>query len=112
MRHLCCAGFALAALGAASIANAADDLSIKQGGQMIVAFKDDMATLDPAIGYDWQNWSIIKSLYSRLMDYEPGTTTLRPDLAEVLRCFAGRSDLYLQAPPRREIPQRARADGG
>jgi len=49
---------------------------------MTVAFKDDMATLDPAIGYDWQNWSIIKSLYSRLMDYEPGTTNLRPDLAE------------------------------
>ncbi len=79
MRHLCYAGLALAALGLGSFANADD---IKQGGQMVVAFKDDMATLDPAIGYDWQNWSIIKSLYSRLMDYEPGTTTLRPDLAE------------------------------
>ena len=54
----------------------------KQGGQMVVSFKDDMATLDPAIGYDWQNWSIIKSLYSRLMDYKPGTTELIPDLAE------------------------------
>ena len=27
-------------------------------------------TLDPAIGYDWVNWSMIKSLYSRLMDYD------------------------------------------
>ena len=27
----------------------------KQGGQMIVAYKDDISTLDPQIGYDWQN---------------------------------------------------------
>ena len=47
------------------------------GGKMIVTFKDDAATLDPAIGYDWQNWSMIKSLFDGLMDYEPGTTTLR-----------------------------------
>jgi hypothetical protein len=30
---------------------------------MIVTYKDDVATLDPAIGYDWQNWSMIKSLF-------------------------------------------------
>jgi ABC-type transport system substrate-binding protein len=55
---------------------------VKQGGQMIVTFKDDMATLDPAIGYDWTNWSIIKSVFDGLMDYKPGTTELVPDLAE------------------------------
>ena len=49
---------------------------------MIVTYKDDVSTLDPAIGYDWQNWSMIKSLFDGLMDYEPGTTTLKPDLAE------------------------------
>ena len=54
----------------------------KHGGNMIVTYKDDMATLDPAIGYDWQNWSMIKSVFDGLMDYEPGTTTLRPGLAE------------------------------
>ncbi|HVX81315.1 MAG TPA: ABC transporter substrate-binding protein [Devosiaceae bacterium] len=53
----------------------------KQGGTMTVTYKDDVSTLDPAIGYDWQNWSMIKSLYSRLMDYKPGTTELTPDLA-------------------------------
>ncbi len=58
---------------------AADE--IKQGGQMIVTYKDDVSTLDPAIGYDWQNWSIIKSLFNGLMDYKPGTTELVPDLA-------------------------------
>ena len=52
------------------------------GGQMVVTYKDDIITLDPAIGYDWQNWSMIKSLFDGLMDYEPGTATLRTDLAE------------------------------
>jgi len=79
MKTMLWAGVGVFALLAAA-PTLADD--IKQGGEMTVAFKDDMATLDPAIGYDWQNWSIIKSLYSRLMDYEPGTTNLRPDLAE------------------------------
>ncbi len=49
---------------------------------MIVTYQDDVATLDPAIGYDWQNWSMIKSLFDGLMGYEPGTTTLRNELAE------------------------------
>jgi peptide/nickel transport system substrate-binding protein len=55
---------------------------IKQGGAMVVTYKDDVVTLDPAIGYDWQNWSIIKSIFSGLMDYLPGTTDLTPNLAE------------------------------
>ncbi|WP_119460974.1 ABC transporter substrate-binding protein [Rhodospirillaceae bacterium SYSU D60014] len=54
----------------------------KPGGEMIVTYKDDVSTLDPAIGYDWQNWSMIKSLFDGLMDYKPGTTELMPDLAE------------------------------
>ncbi len=52
------------------------------GGSMIVTYKDDVSTLDPAIGYDWQNWSMIKSLFDSLMDYKPGTTELVNDLAE------------------------------
>ena len=76
MRLLLAGALALA-LAAPAYADA-----IKQGGTMTVTFKDDMATLDPAIGYDWQNWSIIKLLFSRLMDYQPGTTNLAPDLAE------------------------------
>ncbi len=52
------------------------------GGSITVTYKDDVATLDPAIGYDWQNWSMIKSLFDGLMDYAPGTTDLRPGLAE------------------------------
>ena len=59
----------------------AQDMPAK-GGDIVVTYKDDITTLDPAIGYDWVNWSMIKSLYSRLMDYEPGTANLVPSLAE------------------------------
>lgn len=71
------------ALGVASAtAQETLDPKAKQGGAITITYKDDVATLDPAIGYDWQNWSMIKSLFDGLMDYEPGTTTLRPELAE------------------------------
>ena len=71
------------ALGMASAsAQETLDPKAKQGGAITITYKDDVATLDPAIGYDWQNWSMIKSLFDGLMDYEPGTTKLRPELAE------------------------------
>jgi len=71
-------------LGMASTNAQAEQLdpNAKPGGEIVITYKDDVATLDPAIGYDWQNWSMIKSLFDGLMDYEAGTTTLRPDLAE------------------------------
>jgi len=72
-----------AALGIAAVqAPVAAAGQPKQGGSMVVTYKDDISTLDPAIGYDWQNWSMIKSLFDGLMDYKPGTTELIPDLAE------------------------------
>ncbi len=58
------------------------DPNAKAGGSIVITYKDDVATLDPAIGYDWQNWSMIKSIFDGLMDYAPGTTELRPGLAE------------------------------
>lgn len=58
------------------------DPNAKSGGNIVITYKDDVATLDPAIGYDWQNWSMIKSIFDGLMDYEPGSTNLRPGLAE------------------------------
>jgi ABC-type transport system substrate-binding protein len=78
MKKLLLAGVAALALAVAAPALAQDP----QGGEIVVTYKDDVATLDPAIGYDWQNWSMIKSLFDGLMDYEPGTSTLRTDLAE------------------------------
>ncbi len=67
---------------ALAIAAPAMAQSPKQGGAIVVTYKDDIVTLDPAIGYDWVNWSMIKSLFSRLMDYKPGTAELTPSLAE------------------------------
>jgi ABC-type transport system substrate-binding protein len=58
------------------------DPNAQSGGSIVITYKDDVATLDPAIGYDWQNWSMIKSIFDGLMDYAPGTTELRPGLAE------------------------------
>ena len=71
------AGAALIATGAL----AEVDQDAPQGGDMVVTYQDDVATLDPAIGYDWQNWSMIKSLFDGLKGYEPGTTVLRNELA-------------------------------
>lgn len=71
------AGLALAAGGAFAQVNE----DAPQGGEMVVTYQDDVATLDPAIGCDWQNWSMIKSLFDGLMRYEPDTTTLRNELA-------------------------------
>ncbi|RWB01348.1 MAG: ABC transporter substrate-binding protein [Mesorhizobium sp.] len=78
------AASALALMLGVTSARAEDavDPNAKQGGEIIATYKDDVTTLDPAIGYDWQNWSMIKSLFDGLMDYEPGTTNLKPDLAE------------------------------
>jgi ABC-type transport system substrate-binding protein len=69
-------------IAAMTIAAAPAFAEVKQGGEMTVTFKDDLITLDPAIGYDWKNWSVIKSVFDGLMDYKPGTTELVPDLAE------------------------------
>ncbi len=76
------------ALFAATVAMLAAGLSPswaetpKQGGAGVVTFSNDLTTLDPQVGYDWQNWSVIKSIFDGLMDYKPGTTELEPDLAE------------------------------
>ena len=44
------------------------------GGVLTQGFKDDLATLDPAIGYDWDNWPAEKMVFDGLLDYNEGTT--------------------------------------
>jgi len=78
-RLLVTAAAALALVAAAPFAVAQ---APKQGGAAVVTFNNDLTTLDPHVGYDWQNWSVIKSIFDGLMDYKPGTTELEPDLAE------------------------------
>jgi peptide/nickel transport system substrate-binding protein/oligopeptide transport system substrate-binding protein len=78
---------ALAACGGATPAaptqTSGDATTPQKGGALIVAYKDDLATLDPAIGYDWTNWPTIKLVFDGLLDYDTGTT-LMPRLAEAL----------------------------
>jgi oligopeptide transport system substrate-binding protein len=78
MKRIFLSAVAAIALFAATPASA----DPKQGGGAVITFNNDLTTLDPAIGYDWQNWSVIKSIFDGLMDYKPGTTELVPDLAE------------------------------
>src|SRR6202522_2680206 len=75
------AAMALVLSGGLTTFARADDAAT-QGGTIVVTYQDDMATLDPAIGYDWQNWSMINSLFSRLVDYTFGTTEIVPSLAD------------------------------
>lgn len=82
MKQLLASTALLAALALPAAAEYQPDPNATPGGMITVTYKDDVATLDPAIGYDWQNWSMIKSLFDGLMDYVPGTTELRPGLAE------------------------------
>jgi peptide/nickel transport system substrate-binding protein/oligopeptide transport system substrate-binding protein len=77
-RYLLAAASAVVLLAAGAVS--ADQP--KQGGAVTVTFNNDLTTLDPQVGYDWQNWTVIKSIFDGLMDYEPGTTNLIPDLAE------------------------------
>ncbi len=51
---------------------------------MVIAYKDDIATLDPQVGYDWQNWPAIKMVFDALLDYKPGTTDLEPRIAAAM----------------------------
>jgi oligopeptide transport system substrate-binding protein len=81
MHRLLSAAAAAALLWAIGTLSAAADTP-RTGGSIVTTFKDDLPTLDPAVGYDWQNWTVIKSLFDGLMDYKPGTTELAPDLAE------------------------------
>ena len=84
MKRILATGLAALAVGTSLVAvpAMAQDKGAQQGGAITVTFSNDVATLDPAIGYDWQNWSMIKSLFDGLMTYKPGTTELEPDLAK------------------------------
>lgn len=55
----------------------------QQGGEITVVYKDDLATLDPAVAYDWTNWPAVKMVFDGLLDYDE-TTNLLPRLAEAM----------------------------
>jgi ABC-type transport system substrate-binding protein len=78
---------------AAPTENVAGSTTPTKGGSMIIAYKDDLATLDPAIGYDWTNWPAIKMVFDGLLDYDSGTT-ITPRLAESLPTVSADGTVY------------------
>ena len=77
--YLAVALVALVLAGGPAPLSAAD---LKNGGTMTVAYKNEMSSLDPAIGYDGASWNLIKAVFDGLMAYKVGTTDLTPGLAE------------------------------
>jgi len=65
----------------------------QKGGSMIVVYKDDLATLDPAIAYDWTNWPAVKMVFDGLLDYDAGTN-LMPRLAEKMPDVSADGTVY------------------
>lgn len=65
----------------------------QKGGAITVAYKDDLATLDPAIGYDWTNWPAEKLVFDGLLDYDSGTT-ITPRLAASLPTVNADATVY------------------
>ncbi len=59
---------ALAGAILAAAASAAAQTVVK------VSYTEDMATLDPAIGYDIENWPVEHALFITLLNYHDGTT--------------------------------------
>jgi ABC-type transport system substrate-binding protein len=51
---------------------------------IVVSYRDDFATLDPALGYDPQSWPASKMLFDGLVDYKPGTSQLEPRIAAAM----------------------------
>ena len=64
------------------------------GGTLLVSFKDDLKTLDPAIGYDTDSWSIERAIYNGLLDYKGFTTQLQPDIAASMPAIATDGKTY------------------
>ena len=52
------------------------------GGTMILTYENDIATLDPATGYDWDNWGMEKWIYDALLDYDSDMNMI-PHIAEM-----------------------------
>jgi oligopeptide transport system substrate-binding protein len=73
------AGAAALSARSFSVARAAD---IKNGGTLTVTYMNEMASLDPAIGYEPASWNLIRAVFDGLMGFETGTTNVVPFLAE------------------------------
>lgn len=65
----------------------------KSMGVLTQGFKNDLATLDPAIGYDYNNWPAEKMVFDGLLDYNEGTD-LQPRLASKMPTISSGGKVY------------------
>ncbi len=65
----------------------------KSMGMLTQGFKNDLATLDPAIGYDYNNWPAEKMVFDGLLDYNEGTD-LQPRLAAKMPAISSGGKVY------------------
>src|SRR5436305_3014837 len=63
------------------------------GGVLTQGFKNDLATLDPAIGYDYNNWPAEKMVFDGLLDYNDGTS-IEPRLASRMPAISNGGKTY------------------
>jgi oligopeptide transport system substrate-binding protein len=82
------------------------------GGTLIATIGGDMETLDPAISYEWTNWSTLPSVFEGLLGYKPQSTEVVPLLAADMPTISEDGAVYtvklrqgvkFQAPVSREV---------
>lgn len=82
------------------------------GGSMVATVGKDMETFDPAISWEWINWSMMPNVFEGLLGYKPQTTELVPLLAADMPEVNEAGDTYtvtlrqgvkFQAPVDREV---------
>ncbi len=76
-----------------AMAQTNEEVTPQKGGAIIVAYKDDLATLDPAIAYDWTNWPAVKMVFDGLLDYDAATNLL-PRLAAEMPTVSDDGSVY------------------
>jgi len=81
----------LAACGGPSAGTSDQPVS---GGTLNISMKDDFKTLDPAVAYDTDSWSVERAIYNGLLDYKGFTTELTPDIAEAMPAITNGGKTY------------------
>ena len=90
------AAFAAGVMFLTACGNSTTDTGGKpvSGGTLIIAIKDDLKTLDPAVAYDTTGWSVERSLFNGLLDYQGSTTQLVPDIADAMPTISADGKTY------------------
>ncbi|MHB8572996.1 MAG: ABC transporter substrate-binding protein [Candidatus Dormibacteria bacterium] len=66
----------------------------QNGGTLVVSWKDDFKTFDPAIGYDVDSWIAERAIFNGLLDYAPNSTKLVPDIAAAMPTISADGKKY------------------